>query len=266
MFTIFSELLSDAAQGIGAIFLSIGLMLSGTPASTETSAHIEATSTATIEQRDINEEGKSERSISNQTQKTTNVTETKTPVVISQSNNTSLEITNISINTDNEGTTAFFTWKSTIPTRSRIELDGDTYDSENGLSLEHSVSIAGLTEGESYDYVITARTQDDPQLEDDIHGTYIPLEESHTHTAFLRGARNDDCQEITVIDSSSKTAANISLVISTHIVTDSGGIISSGSKTYTSDKSGIIEICDLPSGNSVIKYKIYSKQTGTITL
>lgn len=265
MFTIFSNFFGKAVQGVGTIFVSIGLMLSGAPATTETNAQIEIVPSAELHDEQEEQSTPETKPVS-QSQRATKVIAAVISPSSSKTAETNLEITNINIATDTEGAAANFTWKSTIPTRSRVSLEGDVYDSEEGLSLEHSVTISGLSDGESYDYIISARTQGDPQLEDDVHGTYIPLANGRTHTVFIQGGLDDDCQDIVVIDSSSRVAANIPLEIATYTVSKSGARFSSGSKLYTSDRSGVIEVCDLMPTASEIKYKIYSKQTGSVTI
>lgn len=268
MMNLISNLWDKVVYGIGAAFVSVGMAISGGGQVAEIPIVVEEEMSVEESSRNVDSEDVTapSKAVVSADPISAPVIERKDESVQNEaSENGVFKISDIRIHTENDGRAATFNWNTTKPARSRIEVDGDTYDSSNGLSTDHKVRVTGLNPNERYNYSISARTQDNPQLEDDVNGSHFPFKDGKTHTVILQDSDDNDCQNFLVIDSTGKSAAGITLSIIAMTNTDTGVSISSATKKLTSNNRGLVELCGFSNNNGSF-FRIQSKETGTINL
>lgn len=269
MFSFIGDLWQTILMGIGTVFVSFGMALTGVsePLSeppvtavqeedaSELSVEMEessrTSSVASISNTDIN----SKSVVA--TLPATSATNVPLPII-----NDSFEIQDVKLTTNKDATTVVATWRTTKQARSRIILDGQTYESGAGIGTDHKVAVTGLSPRTKYTYTITARTQDSDQLEDDYVGVYIAIPDFKEFTVSF-GSLVNDCREFVVSDADGKVVSGVNLRISAYYQTSSStAAYSPGDKDIQSDSNGIAKYCGGVAKYANVVYRVESEKTG----
>lgn len=272
MFSLIGDLWQTILMGIGTVFVSFGMALTGVsePLSEPpvTAVQEEDVSELSVEMEESSRTS-SVASISNTdvnsksvvaTLPATSATNIPLPII-----NDSFEIQGVKLTTNKDATTIVVTWQTTKQARSRMILDGQTYESEGGIGTDHKVAVTGLSPRTKYNYTITARTQDSNQLEDDHVGVYIPIPDFKEFTISF-GSLVNDCREFVVSDAVGKTVSGVNLRISANYRTSStSNLYSTGYKDIKSGANGIAKYCEGLVKYADTVYKVESEKTGNFT-
>lgn len=218
---------------VGAIFLSVALFLgAGTPTTTmepvvennDIAPRIETTEQAkTIPAPTVTQKSNSSA---------------PAPVTKSQSVSTSanavLAIEDVSAAVD--GLTVTFSWKTTVDARSSIILNGETFDSVEGVSKSHhTVSIKGLKKGTRYAYDVVAKTLGSSAAEDKITRAFST---QPTYVITLGLSDDKKCYKLTVADNEEYLVPGYVMRIEAK-----NPNITVPAKSYTTNGSGEVEYC-----------------------
>lgn len=279
MFDILNTFLSKIALSFGGFLVLIGTSLSGTAAVEEKVLSINSeevlTSSSTSSSTSVQNKAENISTHSSSPYKESatkkildvpNEISVKKPssnaevTPIAPSDN-SFSIKDLSLKTTNkEATGVKISWTTTRPSRSRVQLGDSTYESGSGISTNHSITIEGLEARKTYKYKITARTQEDIQIEDDLSGTYFTIPDFLPYTV-TKGSKTDSCQIFYVVDSYGKRIPNLKVKISA----ESGKTLN-GYRENKSDSNGAVNYCAPITQNPDVSYKVLADEVGHLTM
>lgn len=182
----------------------------------------------------------------------TTTTQTNTSITSSTSINNLENVSLLKItNVKNKvvGNNVSITWETNYPTESTItiiEAVEKVYESNNGLSTNHSVNIYDLTLKNEYNFKLNAKTEDKKQT-DTYYGSFFVIEK---FTGYLGEYDEDKCQLIILMDSNGRLNKK-QILMSASIVREE--ITSYGGIKITTNSHGEIKYCEKPSAN---RYRI----------
>lgn len=147
--------------------------------------------------------------------------------------------------------TVVITWNTSVEARSSVILDGQNFDSVEGIATRHSVSIKDLTKGSTYNYQIVAKSLGQSPSEDKVSQTF----KTPTTYTILLDLYDDNCYKFIITDSSEYLVRSYNLSIEGTTV---DGMFPEAS--YVSDSNGEIKYC-----KRATKFKITGRDISLVS-
>lgn len=213
---------------VGTLFLSVALFLGASTPAVEPQPTVanESTSQAMIEETTKT----SSLPVRANTSVTTSVTKSQPA---SPSNNAPLSIEDVNVSVS--ARTATFTWRTTVEARSSLILSGETFDSTEGVSKTHTVSVKDLKKGVRYSYEINAKTLGASASEDKVTQQFsLP----NTQIVTLEFSEDKKCYIFSVTNPLGEAISGYEFN-----VVSKNSLVTIPRKYLTTDSKGKVEYC-----------------------
>lgn len=254
------EFFQTIGAKVGTLFLSVALFLGASTPAVEPQSTVanESTSQAVIQE--------TTKTPSLSTRTNTSVTKNQPA---SPSNNAPLSIEDVSVSVS--ARTATFTWRTTVEARSSLILSGETFDSTEGVSKTHTVSVKDLKKGVRYSYEINAKTLGASASEDKVTRQFslpntqiVTVEFSEDKKCYIFSVTNPLGEAISEYEFNVVSKNSLVTIPRQYLTTDSKGkveyCISSAPMTVIMEGEDI----DSVKGSSEVSVSgtVYKNQTG----